>query len=291
MSSFVEGALPLSYRRRDFGTPLPLHHPSGQHAPFSGQSPEVPKVCSTRDSPVCSPGRTRTSNLPINSRLLCQLSYERMSRRRAPGSCYRRLSPESNGPRSDQPRARVAINETLRLAAGKSVVVGGQEVRRGTSNRDRCKLAQPWQTPFKRGRLVRTAPALAGPASRSGSGGTARPVITGWPRTDPGATQTSSCPAGWKGISPRTPCTGTTFRLGCVGMAGLEPAASSSRTKRATKLLHIPMPARIPVRSRPVCTHRGCDTSVFPGCLTPWTGGSPPQAGPDWDQRCAPRRS
>jgi hypothetical protein len=30
------------------------------------------------------------------------------------------------------------------------------------------------------------------------------------------------------------------LRFGCVGVAGFEPTASSSRTKRATKLRHTP---------------------------------------------------
>ncbi len=36
--------------------------------------------CVVADLRVCSPDWTRTSNLPINSRLLCQLSYRGMLR-------------------------------------------------------------------------------------------------------------------------------------------------------------------------------------------------------------------
>jgi hypothetical protein len=35
-----------------------------------------------------------------------------------------------------------------------------------------------------------------------------------------------------------------------VGVAGFEPAASSSRTKRAAKLRYTPLPHRIPVPSK-----------------------------------------
>ena len=40
----------------------------------------MPKVLRACDLRVCSPDWTRTSNLPINSRLLCQLSYRGMLR-------------------------------------------------------------------------------------------------------------------------------------------------------------------------------------------------------------------
>src|SRR6185437_9191304 len=65
--------------------------PGGLRSPgdrFPGARKRTPEGVLDR----CSPNWTRTSNLPINSRLLCQLSYRGLVRRTLPGGPRRNSS-------------------------------------------------------------------------------------------------------------------------------------------------------------------------------------------------------
>src|SRR5579863_2803986 len=75
------------------------------------------------------------------------------------------------------------------------------------------------------------------------------------------------------GIEPGKQALGTVVLGGNFGMTGFEPATSSSRTKRSTKLSHIP-------RKTPPCS-QGKVGLLPPGeSLRPWEASSPTHAIP-----------
>src|SRR5690606_39802944 len=70
----------------------------GRFAEVSADSVRTQENLQASDLGFCSPGWTRTNNLPVNSRLLCQLSYRGKSSRAPRGAARANFIPWLPGP-------------------------------------------------------------------------------------------------------------------------------------------------------------------------------------------------
>ena len=94
--------------------------------PFSAADDEAPDTTGVRGLVVGSPDWTRTNNLPVNSRLLCQLSYRGM----LPGNHSKGIGPTLNRVTARRRAPQRPISERSRarcLAA--SVATSGSSTR------------------------------------------------------------------------------------------------------------------------------------------------------------------